>query len=117
MDNNGDLGGAWQLLSWQDAETGDIVAEKSARIYYYFSRQLLRMQRLDEAFYYLSTFHRAADSLFLDAVYSSPYDSTATYTDLAPYGVSSTGRFRIVSLSGNSLVLSNEKSLLTFRKY
>lgn len=117
LEDNGDFAGAWQLTSWQDKAADTLVADKSSHIYLYVSRELIRLQNLSELQYYLCTFHRSADSLYLDQVFASPYDSIVSYDALAAYGVSPTGRFHINTLTSDRLVLENEQSVLSYRKY
>lgn len=117
LEDNGDFAGAWQLTSWQDKTADTLVADKTSRIYLYVSRELIRLQSLDEEQYYLCTFHRSADSLYLDHVFASPYDSIVAYDALSAYGVSPTGRFRVSTLTSDRLVLENEQNVLTYRKY
>lgn len=117
LEDNGDFAGAWQLTSWQDKTADTLVADKSSRIYLYVSRELIRLQNLNELQYYLCTFHRTADSLYLDQVFASPYDSIVPYDSIARYGVSPTGRFRVNALTSDRLVLENEQSVLSYKKY
>jgi len=116
MDDNGDLGGYWQLLTWEKQSDGQVVADKTSHIFYCVSRELISMANTATGTTYLSTFHRTTDSLFLDATYSVP-DTLREVTVLEPFGADETGRFRIVQLTGDRLVLSNTKNVLTFRKY
>lgn len=117
LEDNGDFAGAWQLTSWQDKTADTLVTDNSSRIYLYVSRELIRLQNLNEQQYYLCTFHRASDSLYLDQVFASPYDSIVSYDALSAYGVSPTGRFHINTLTDDRLVLENEQSVLSYRKY
>lgn len=116
-DNNGDLGGNWQLLCWQSLPDGATTATNTDGIYYTIHRSTLRLRRLDLAETYLASFAVRGDSLILDRVFLSPYDDPATPSDLAPFGFSATGRMRIVSLSSDRLVLQSDAACLTFRKY
>lgn len=115
-DNNGDLGGNWQLLCWQSLPDG-ATATNADGIYYTIHRSTLRLRRLDLADTYLASFAVRGDSLVLDRVFLSPFDDPATPADLAPFGFSATGRMRIVSLSSDRLVLQSDAARLTFRKY
>lgn len=116
-DNNGDLGGNWQLLCWQLLPDGTTAATNADGIYYTIHRSTLRLRRLDLADTYLASFAVRGDSLVLDRVFLSPYDDPATPADLAPFGFAATGRMRIVSLSSDRLVLQSDAARLTFRKY
>ena len=116
-DNNGDLGGNWQLLCWQSLPDGATTATNADGIYYTIHRSTLRLRRLDLADTYLASFAVRGDSLIRDRVFLSPFDDPATPSDLAPFGFSATGRMRIVSLSSDRLVLQSDAACLTFRKY
>lgn len=116
-DNNGDLGGNWQLLCWQSLPDGATTATNADGIYYTIHRSTLRLRRLDLADTYLASFAVRGDSLILDRVFLSPFDDPATPADLAPFGFAATGRMRIVSLSSDRLVLQSDGARLTFRKY
>ena len=116
-DNNGDLGGNWQLLCWQSLPDGATAATNADGIYYTIHRSTLRLRRLDLADTYLASFAVRGDSLVLDRVFLSPFDEPATPADLAPFGFAATGRMRIVSLSSDRLVLQSDAARLMFRKY
>ena len=116
-DNNGDLGGNWQLLCWQSLPDGATTATNADGIYYTIHHSTLRLRRLDLADTYLASFAVRGDSLVLDRVFLSPFDEPATPSDLAPFGFAATGRMHIVSLSSDRLVLQSDAARLTFRKY
>ena len=116
-DNNGDLGGNWQLLCWQSLPDGTTTATNADGIYYTIHRSTLRLRRLDLADTYLASFAVRGDSLILDRVFLSPFDEPARPADLAPFGFAPTGRMCIVSLSSDRLVLQSDAARLTFRKY
>lgn len=117
VDNNGDLGGAWQLVSQTEKDGGAVVATKENYIFYYFSRNLMRLQQATVPDFYLCTFRHTADSLFIGEVHATPDDALTDYAELALFGVTPTGRFGIDHLDRDRLVLSNERYILTFRKY
>lgn len=117
MDDNGDLGGTWQLLSWETKADGRVVATKEDRIFYYFQGELMKTQILTEELSYLSTFHTTPDSLIVDRVYMRPNDTLVPVDSLRRYGATASGRFHFDVLSADRLVLSNEDNVLTFRKY
>ncbi len=118
VDDNGDLGGMWQLTNWTKKAQPDKPYKTSAdRIYYAFRLNYVRTQCMSEDAYYISEFHVTSDSLCVDRVYAAPNDSVVSVDALLQYGVDSSGRFHIDRLTGNSMVLSNEENVLTFRKY
>ena len=118
MDDNGDLGGNWQLTEWRNTVADTVVATNSSRIYFTVQKELVKLQCLDAAVYYLATFRHTADSLCLETIYQQPYDSVVAPSDLtATLGVDATGRFHIDALSSEYLVLSTPSARLTFRKY
>lgn len=117
MDDNGDLGGTWQLTSWMTKADSAIVATNADAIYYYFQGELMKTQKLGEEVYYLAQFHYTADSLYVDKIYMAPFDSIVPPDSLSRYGFTSSGAFHFDVLTGKSMVLSNEDNVLTFRKY
>ncbi len=118
VDENGDLGGMWQLLSQTRRDAPDVaVRTADDRIFFSFRNELLKTQCMSENEYFLSLFRHHGDSIFLDSSYAVPGDSLVSPEALARYGVDATGRFRVESLTSERLVLSNAESVLTFRKY
>lgn len=117
MDDNGDLGGNWQLTSWQRLSDGAILATNADSIYYTFQGKLMKTQRMSQETFFLMTFSATGDSLILHDIYASPYDSIVSPSALSAYGVSPSGRFHFDKLSSSRLILSTETDRLTFRKY
>lgn len=117
MDDNGDLGGNWQLTSWQRLSDGSVVATNADSIFYTFQGKLMKTQRMSQSDFFLATFRTTADSLVMLNIYASPYDSLVAPSALSAYGVSPSGRFHFDRLSSSRLVLSTETDRLTFRKY
>ena len=107
MDDNGDLGGNWQLISWERLSDGSLVATNADSIFYTFQGKLMKTQRMSQPDFFLATFRTTADSLVMLIAPSA----------LSAYGVSPSGRFHFDHLSSSRLVLSTETSRLTFRKY
>ena len=104
MDDNGDLGGNWQLVSWERLSDGSLVATNADSIFYTFQGKLMKTQRMSQPDFFLATFRTTTDSLVAPSA-------------LSAYGVSPSGRFHFDHLSSSRLVLSTETSRLTFRKY
>lgn len=117
MDDNGDLGGNWQLVSWERLSDGSLVATNADSIFYTIQGKLMKTQRMSQPDFFLATFRTTTDSLVMLNIYASPYDSLVAPSALSAYGVSPSGRFHFDHLSSSRLVLSTETSRLTFRKY
>ncbi len=117
-DDNGSLSGNWQMTTWYDS---DSVAERDMLadgIFYSVSLELIKIWQPGKSrIYYLASFVRDGDSLFLVNAYVSPNDSVVSFEDMAPYGVESDGRFRIVSNDSKTLILSGKTKTLVFRSY
>lgn len=118
-DDNGRLGGLWQMKEWKAVPSGEIKATKEDRIFYSVQLDLMKFQKIGDtgSDYFLSRFSHKGDSLIIGTVYSRPKDSIVSVSLLAPYGVPADGRFHIDHLSDHTLVLSSDSALLTFRKY
>ncbi len=114
-DDNGDLGGMWQLTLWTDGQ-GDTLATNETDIYYYFQLRLMKVERKGDT-YYLARFNHSGDSLVVGEVYSQPFDSIVGIDLLAPYGVPADGRFHVDGLSSSHMQLSGGTGTLRFRKY
>ena len=119
-DVNGNLDGNWQLTKWVDKETGATIAtNESRRLYYTVKYNILQMRDMSKSYdtFHLSYFHYTSDSLFIDQTFHRPFDTEEPLDSLVQYGCTPDGKFAIVTLTGSSLVLSNSKNELTFRKY
>ena len=68
-DQNGDLGGMWQLLEWRNAQN-QVVQDKSSRIFYSVQLQLIRLRNYetDKGDYYQCYFRHTPDSLINDLI-------------------------------------------------
>lgn len=138
-DDNGDLGGMWQLTGWMTRSSsgtidslvanniyGDAGVANPRKIYYSVHNQVIQLQdatqsRLD--FYFCSFSHRN-DSLILKTVVDKADNLIADYADpnrsylaLKDFGVPGNGIFHIDVLNEDALVLSSPDDILTFRKY
>lgn len=118
-DDNGRLGGMWQMKEWRSVPSGELIAGKEERIFYSVQLDLMKFQRIGDTNppYFLSRFTHRGDSLIIGTVYSRPKDSIVSISMLAPYGVPADGRFHIDHLSSHTLILSADSVRLTFRKY
>lgn len=118
-DNNGELGGNWQLLEWRDAQN-KVVKDKTSRIFYSVHRTLFQFKNTDDYAtngYFLSYFQHTPDSLIFYHIVNYPTDTLATPEALAPYGVPESGRLHIDRLDADNMVLSEKDRVLVFRKY
>ena len=102
LDCNGELDGMWQMTKWENKYNGYVYATKNDNIYYHVK---------------LATFHYTKDSLYIDEVYSQPFDSICPYDSLKAFGVTDEGRFKINSLDNSYMELENNLYILKFRKY
>lgn len=118
-DNNGDLGGMWQMLEWRNADN-QVVKDKRARIFYSVQLRLIRLRDYnDGGDYYQCYFRHTPDSLVIyrPTLYSAK-DSLVSLDRLARFGVPSDGAFRIQALNSDRMVLTSSDTLtLVFRKY
>lgn len=114
-DNNGDLGGMWQMTLWRNPQ-GDTLATKHTAIYYYFQLNVMKVQRKDHP-YFLMRFIHTEDSLLVGTTFAQPFDSIVGRDQLLLYGVPTDGRFHIDALSNNLMQLSGKSGTLQFRKY
>lgn len=126
-DDNGDLGGMWQLTMWQTQSSSgyidSVVATNDAGIYYSFHQRIVQYmcssKNLNEyGDRVFSLFRHTPDSLFLyNFTYSAPYDSIPSDDVLRSYGINENGAYRINTLTSSRMVISDPTNILTFRKY
>ncbi len=114
-DHNGDLGGMWQLLEWKRDTT--VVATNEDGIYYHFELKLMKLQHIGDGYHYLARFTHTHDSLIVGEVYSQPFDSIVSISELKKFGVPEDGRFHVDALSDSHMILSSEEGTMKFRKY
>ncbi len=115
-DENGALDGMWQLTEWRN-ETGQVVADQNAGIYYSFQLKLMKVQVPFSTACYLSHFVHQDDELIVGQPTHWPTDSIYSLSELTKYGVPADGHFHVDALSSSRLVLSSETGRLSFRKY
>lgn len=117
VDDNGDLGGMWQLTEWKAVPDGTVVATKEDAIFYSVQLNLMKFSRdNDLSNCHLARFSHKGDSLFVGKVYARPLDKEVQVADLAKYGVPASGRFAI-ELNSKHMVLRSDEAVLKFRKY
>lgn len=143
-DDNGDLGGMWQLTRWMTRSSSgridSLVATNDTAathypmtIYYSIHRQSMQLQDgvAGNELYsssrnnsYICTFRHTPDSLILVNVYNRKQeimtDGNAPDRDYSKYrdfGVPADGRFHIDLLTDKAMQLSTADDQLTFRKY
>ncbi len=114
-DTNGDLGGMWQLTEWMQCDT--VRATNEDGIYYHFQLQLMKLQHIGHGHYYLARFTHMGDSLIVGEVYSQPFDSIVSISNLKDFGVPDDGRFHVDALTDSRMILSSGEGTMTFRKY
>lgn len=118
MDCNGQLDGNWQLTRWEDRNSGSIMADNYTGIYYCVKLNLIKISYLQgDKRTFLTRFSHRNDSLFIGEVYMAPFDEIVSCDSLAECGVEPDGKFRIEVLNSTRMILSNPRSILTFRKY
>lgn len=117
QDDNGDLGGNWQLLTWENKVDNTLVATNADGYYYTIHRQTLKLSKVGQGNFLLADFRHEGDALVIVKLYRAPLDSPETFAALAEYGGDESGRFLIRALSSDRLVLESSTSVLTFRKY
>lgn len=127
-DNNGDLGGMWQMTMWQTRsqqteQIDSVVATNETGIYYSINRHIIEFKCVSENFNeygdrVFGTFRHTPDSLILYGfTYIAPHDSIPADEVLRRYGIPADGAFRINTLTSSRMVLSNTDNIITFRKY
>ncbi len=117
-ENNGDLGGLWQMTQWKVNGSQEILKTKTDGLYLGVQRELLKFYTSsDNARYHLARFRHTADSLIIDQIFYYPGDTLCTTRELEKYGVPSDGKFHIDLLNEDDLILSTEEATLIFRKY
>lgn len=118
-DNNGDLGGMWQMTEWRDAG-GNPVAGKESQIYICFRRELARFMQMPkgQTYYFLSKFNLDGDSIRFSHIVNYPTDTIGGPWELLPYGIASNAAMRIDVLESDRLIMSSkETGTLVYRKY
>lgn len=130
-DDNGDLGGMWQLTEWRqtDSQTGQEITKATNEdgYYYSFHQKIMQFVHSSKAdfqydYRYHSLFRHTPDSIIIYNVTNYMEESLAQATLLTPvvlseFGVPNDGRFHIDVLDGNKMVLSYKDNTLYFRKY
>lgn len=126
-ENNGDLGGMWQLTEWRQGTT--TVATSEDLIFYSIHRELIQYthfssreqkykNEIDYMKRYFSMFRHTPDSLILHTFVNALDESKlAEYSQIKEFGIPEDGRFHIDRLDANHLVLSYDGNVLSFRKY
>ena len=116
-DDNGDLGGMWQMTEWRDAQ--DSLLHSNPGIYYCIHMNLLQFRPIDTSFVPTAHIRHTPDSLILLDVYDTARkDSVAvTFAQLSHFAIPLSGGFRISHLDADHLTLRSESATLHFRKY
>ena len=136
-DNNGDLGGEWQLLEWRTRSmTGNIDSlvannirednslENQKKLYYSIHRDVFQIRDATNFnnLRYFCSFEKTADSLILKDVVDSDGKvfisaSEHDYTKLKNYGIPHDGCLQYSLPDDNSLVLSDQDNIILLRRY
>jgi len=118
-DDNGDLGGMWQMVEWRDAQDRT-VANKDDMIFYSVQLKLIELRDYNDGTlgdYYLAYFRHTTDSLIIYHPVNYAKDSLVSLQDLSRYGVPADGRFHIDALTDDKMILSSTQGTMNFRKY
>lgn len=113
-DDNGDLGGMWQLTQWTDAN-GETVATKYDGMFYCFQLKLMKVRQGGTE--YLARFSHQGDELVVTEAFAQPFDTPVELDQLAAFGVPADGRMHIDGLSDSHMQLTGSLGTLRFRKY
>lgn len=144
-DNNGELGGMWQLTQWrtlsQSGQIDSLVANNLRedgsvpnlrKIYYGIHRDVFQLRDAKDVNhprdFFFCTFEVDKDYIQLGTVVTEsgkdfydfmhiPAGKVQEEKELNSFGVPANGRFHIDHLTGNTLQLSTDKDILLFRKY
>lgn len=122
--SNGDLDGFWQMTARSDKYT-DVGARdmRESGLTWSFQGKLLELRDVnDRQKDIVMSFEHVGNQLRLYNPYLVERDSDDIIVSdlevLLPYGISQTdGKYDVVELSGDRMVLENERFLLKFRKY
>lgn len=118
-DDNGALGGMWQMTEWVDPYS-KTVCTVDDQIYLSFRNQLARFQKMPRGAvdYFLSYFCVQGDSISFYHIINYPTDTLCRNSELQPYGIGPNAAMKIEKLSSGTLILSNmETGRITYRKY
>lgn len=121
-DDNGDLGGMWQMTEWRVNATDEIKeVDPEDLLYYGIHRDLMKIYKADgNKGQYIVPFKQAPGKLILSGVYSiTPTDSLIQFSDprLSSFAIPEDGTFDILQLNEKKLVLHTQDYTLSFRKY
>lgn len=138
-DDNGDLGGSWQLTQWYTRSSsgeidslvatnlaGDTTVANPRKLYYCIHRDVLQLRDAAD-FYnirYFCTFRSTPDSLILGEVVDTSgkriediINAEEAQRFLMTFGVPADRHFHIDQLTDSRLQLSTPDDLLIFRRY
>lgn len=129
-ENNGDLGGMWQLTQWTQLNADGSTTIKATNedgIYYSVHREIIQYthfgpekakQELEYSRRYFSMFRHTADSLIIYNIVNAKDEETLVEaSELKEYGIPEDGHFLINHLDADEMTLSYDKNILKFRKY
>lgn len=132
-DDNGSLGGYWQLQEWRTRSTSGAIdslvttnTNDTLRLYYAFHRNIFQVYNADNYsnIAYLSKFQRTNDSIFLGDI--ADYDGNLlvdtntpqpNYNLFKSYGIPQDGKFKYSQNNNDNLILSSKNDILILRRY
>lgn len=121
MEDNGDLGGHWQLTEWRDNTGSAVVLDNSSQLFYTIQLELIQFRfKAKERYGCLAYFEHKGDSLIITKAFQQKANTDSLLQDmtsLKKYGVSADGRFKIDNLNSGNMTLRNELGTLNFIKY
>jgi len=124
-DDNGDLGGMWQMTQWYTRSTGgqidSLVTTNEEGLYFSFHQRLVQLSKFkpentNDRSLMFGHFKHTSDSLFIYDVVKSNSEP-ALPEELAWFGIEQGGGFHIDTFTADKMVLSNKVNMLVFRKY
>lgn len=138
-ENNGDLGGMWQLTQWHtrssSGQIDSLVASNlkddsrvpnTRKLYFSFYRNVFQVRDASTYFgmNYYSTFTRNNNEITLGNLidyeghlYVDETQTDHNYKEFSDFGIPENGKFHIDLLNGDNLQLSYNGNILSFRKY
>lgn len=138
-DNNGDLGGMWQLTQWRTRSSSgqidslvanndrdDVTLENKRKLFYCIHRDVFQVKDASTYFgtSYYCTFSHTGQELTLGNLigfdgkcYVDGEDANRTYEQFADFGIPADGHFHIDNLTDEQLTMSFTDNILLFRKY
>lgn len=119
-EKNGEFAGNWQLTEMKDL-TGNVITTNcdTSRIFYTVSLSLMKFQNYfdNSGIFYLAYFNRYGNNLEIGKVFRRPDDDIVPNDSLKQFGVTEDGKFTIIRLNEEEMILRNSLYILSFRKF